>query len=164
MRKIVVFITIVLVFSSCRNRQNLDEKQVITQVEFDVSELPGLFELNLETQEIVDKWINYKELESSIEALYQIKNNEELILLIENTVEKQNAMASGKYPEPFNTPQIKSRQKVFMTFVLKVKATLEYRKDPIPPTIEMIDAFNIMRRQFDVLMNSQIDTKNILND
>jgi hypothetical protein len=154
----------VIFFSTCKTQGDKELVEVSEQVEFDVTKLPELLVLNPNTQEVVDKWLNYKELESSIEALYMIQNNEELILLIENTIERQNAMASGKYPFPFDVPQIKSRQKVFKTFLLKVMATLEYRKDPMEPTIEMVDAFNILRNQFDVLMNSQIDTKNILDD
>ncbi len=164
MRKFLFLTVIVIFFSTCRTQGDKELVEVSEQVEFDVTKLPELLVLNPNTQEVVDKWLNYKELESSIEALYMIQNNEELILLIENTIERQNAMASGKYPSPFDVPQIKSRQKVFKTFLLKVMATLEYRKDPMEPTIEMVDAFNILRNQFDVLMNSQIDTKNILDD
>lgn len=157
-------IIVVLVLFSCRNRQEQAQLEIMEQVEFDASQLPRLYELDPDTQELIDKWINYKELESSVEAIYEIKNNEELILLIENTIERQNAVATAKYPPPFNTPQVKSRQKVFNTFLLKVKATLDYRKDPMEPIIEMLDAFNIMRKQFDVVMNSQIDTKKILDE
>jgi hypothetical protein len=164
MRKFLFLTVIVIFFSTCKTQGDKELVEVSEQVEFDVTKLPELLVLNPNTQEVVDKWLNYKELESSIEALYMIQNNEELILLIENTIERQNAMASGKYPFPFDVPQIKSRQKVFKTFLLKVMATLEYRKDPMEPTIEMVDAFNILRNQFDVLMNSQIDTKNILDD
>ena len=53
---------------------------------------------------------------------------------------------------------------MFKTYVLKVKATLEYRKDPLEPTIEMVNAFNSLRNQFNVMVNYNFDSKMILDE
>ena len=79
-------------------------------------------------------------------------------------MEKQNALAVSNYPEIFDKPQVKSRQKVFKTYILKVRATLEYRKDPMESTIEMVNAFNGLRNQFNVMVNYNLDTKMILDE
>ena len=113
---------------------------------------------------ILETWPEFNELDVAFDALYSVENNEELILLIDQLIEKQNALTSSTYPEAFDIPQVKSRQKVLKTYILKVKATLEYRKDPIEPTIEMVTAFNGMRNQFNVVVNSTLDTKMILDE
>ena len=65
-------------------------------------------------------------------------------------------MEAGIYPASFDIPQIKGRQKVFKTYILKTKGDLEYRQDPKESLIEMINAFNNLRNQFNVVVNNTL--------
>ncbi|WP_297797767.1 hypothetical protein [uncultured Eudoraea sp.] len=164
MRKFFVFgITLVLLFS-CGNKADTVQVDKMNTLEFDVQKLPKKSILNGGTRAILEPWLEFNELDVAFDALYSVENYEELILLIDEFLEKQNALASSTYPEIFDNPQVKSRQKVFKTYVLKVKATLEYRKDPMEATIEMVNAYNGMRDQLNVLVNSNLDTKMILDE
>ena len=120
--------------------------------------------MNSGAKAILETWAEFNDLDIAFDGLYAVENNEELILLIDEFIEKQNALAVSNYPETFDIPQVKSRQKVFKTYVLKVKATLEYRQDPLEPTIEMVNAFNSLRNQFNVMVNYNFDSKMILDE
>ena len=65
-------------------------------------------------------------------------------------------MEAGIYPNSFDIPQIKGRQKVFKTYVLKTKGDLEYRQNPKESLVEMITAFNDLRNQFNVVVNNTL--------
>jgi hypothetical protein len=134
------------------------------ELEFDVQKLPKKSILNSGAKTILETWAEFNDLDIAFDGLYAVENYEELILLIDEFIEKQNALAVSTYPETFDKPQVKSRQKVFKTYILKVKATLEYRKNPLESTIEMVNAFNDLRNQFNVMVNYNIDTKMILDE
>lgn len=164
MRKLFVFgITFLLLFS-CGNTQGTEQSINPDELEFDVQKLPKKSVLNSGAKAILETWAEFNDLDIAFDGLYAVENNEELILLIDEFIEKQNALAVSNYPETFDIPQVKSRQKVFKTYVLKVKATLEYRKDPLEPTIEMVNAFNNLRNQFNVMVNYNFDSKMILDE
>jgi len=159
----VIGLTFLLLFS-CGDNQSTEQSIKTDELEFDVQKLPKKSTLNSGARAILETWAEFNDLDIAFDGLYSIENNEELILLIDEFIEKQNALAVSNYPETFDKPQIKSRQKVFKTYILKVKATLEYRKDPLEPTIEMVNAFNGLRNQFNVMVNYNLDTKMILNE
>ncbi|MBT8182403.1 MAG: hypothetical protein KJO53_12530 [Eudoraea sp.] len=164
MRKLFVLGLISLLVFSCGNKQSSEQSVGTDELEFDAQNLPKKSSLNSGASEVVDTWAEFKDLDIAFDGLYAVENNEELILLIDEFIEKQNALAVSNYPEIFDKPQVKSRQKVFKTYILKVKATLEYRKDPLEPTIEMVNAFNGLRNQFNVMVNYNLDTKMILDE
>lgn len=164
MRKLFVFGLTFLLLFSCGNTQGTEQSINPDVLEFDVQKLPKKSVLNSGAKAILETWAEFNDLDIAFDGLYAVENNEELILLIDEFIEKQNALAVSNYPETFDIPQVKSRQKVFKTYVLKVKATLEYRKDPLEPTIEMVNAFNDLRNQFNVMVNYNFDTKMILDE
>lgn len=164
MRKLFVFGLTFLLLFSCGNTQGTEQSINPDELEFDVQKLPKKSVLNSGAKAILETWAEFNDLDIAFDGLYAVENNEELILLIDEFIEKQNALAVSNYPETFDIPQVKSRQKVFKTYVLKVKATLEYRKDPLEPTIEMVNAFNSLRNQFNVMVNYNFDSKMILDE
>ncbi|MGB5458433.1 MAG: hypothetical protein WBM91_16205 [Eudoraea sp.] len=164
MRKLFVFGLTFLLLFSCGNTQGTEQSINPDVLEFDVQKLPKKSVLNSGAKAILETWAEFNDLDIAFDGLYAVENNEELILLIDEFIEKQNALAVSNYPETFDIPQVKSRQKVFKTYVLKVKATLEYRKDPLEPTIEMVNAFNSLRNQFNVMVNYNFDSKMILDE
>ena len=113
---------------------------------------------------ILKDWSEFDAVETSFDALYNVENREDLKLVIEDLIEKQKLLEASEYPEIFDKPQIKSRQKVFKTYFLRVKGNLEYRLDPQEPVLEMINAYNAVRNQFNVSLNNTLDTKLILGE
>lgn len=120
--------------------------------------------INAKAQTILNDWIEYQAFETSFDALYTVENREDLSLTIDNLIEKQNDLAASIYPEEFNKPQVKSRQKVFKTYMLKVKGDLIYRTDPQESILQMLEAYNAFRNQFNVIVNNTLDTKLILEE
>ena len=68
------------------------------------------------------------------------------------------------YPAEFDIPQIKGRQKVLKTYILKTKGDLEYRLDPENSLKETIQAFNALREQFNVVVNNTLPEDLIKNE
>ncbi len=112
----------------------------------------------------LNDWAEYQTLETNFDALYTVANREDLSLVIENMIEAQKNLAKSKYPEPFDTPRVKSRQKVFTTYMLKVKGDLYYRIDPKESILQMISAYNAFRNQFNIIIKNTLDTKLILEE
>jgi hypothetical protein len=84
--------------------------------------------------------------------------------VLDDLVEKQKALEDSEYPPAFDLPQVRSRQRVMKTFILKTRAAVEYRVDATDPAVEMIEAYNAMRNQFNVIVNNTFDTKLILDE
>ncbi|WP_194525066.1 hypothetical protein [Zobellia roscoffensis] len=107
-------------------------------------------------------WIEFSSLETSFDALHTVANREDLSLVIEDMLTKQKQLEESTYPKEFDIPQIKSRQKVFKTYMLKVKGDLFYRTDPQESLAQMIEAYNDFRNQFNVVVSNTLDTDLIL--
>lgn len=164
MRSIHFFILLAILLSACRSGGNDQQISTNTTEEIDVNQLPRRTAINPRATEMLKDWKEFQELETSFDALYRVANNEDLILVMEEIILRQNEMETSDYPEAFDTPQIKSRQKVFKTFLLKLKAAVEYREDVIPPAKEMLTAYNAFREQFNVTVNNTLDLNEFLDE
>lgn len=133
---------------------------------FDVSteNWPAKSRVKSQTAGILKDWPEYTELDQTFDGIYTVENTEDLSLIVDDLIEKQKLLAESGYPEAFDKPQIKSRQKVFHTFVLKTKGDLEYRMDPQLSVQEMINAYNALRRQFDMISSNTLDIKKLLEE
>ena len=149
---------------SCKRNQNQDPLTENTEFEFDVQELPIRVAVNTESMAILEEWPEYVTFDYSFDAIYNTSNNEDLILVIENLIEKQKLWEESTYPEKFDIPQIKSRQRVLKTYLLKVKAALDYKSEFLETTVEMIQSYNALRIQFNVVMNSTLDPKLLFDE
>jgi len=113
---------------------------------------------------ILNSWPEYKEFDGAINELYIVENTEDLSLVLEDLIEKQKALKESDYPAEFDKPQIKSRQKVVHTFVLKTKGNLEYRLDSQESIIELLNAYNALQNQFNVITNNTLDINTLLEE
>lgn len=147
---------------SCKQPPEEVEIKKVTTEEWAIDSLPNRVAMNSKVLQIMKDWPEFNTLDLSFDALYKAENREDLILIVEDFVEKQKILAASEYPEVFNIPQIKSRQKVLKTFILKTKAALEYRTDLLEPARELIIAYNALREQFNVTVNNTLDTNLIL--
>ena len=164
MQKLIGLIFVLALFVGCKDKQQTVVENTLDTQYFEYQKMPKKLEINPEVATILDEWEEFKAFSSSLDVLYRATNNEDLSLAIDDLLEKEKEMAKGEYPEIFDTFQVKSRQRVLRTFMLRVKASIINKTDTTQPTIEMIEAFNILRKQFNIIMNSQLDTKLILDE
>ncbi|PRX57264.1 hypothetical protein [Flagellimonas meridianipacifica] len=157
-------IIILLVVLGCKEKQTVGADSQSESQEFNYQKLPKKLEVSAEAAIILDEWPEFKALNSSVDVLYKSTNNEDLSLAIDDLLEKEKELSASTYPEPFDSFQIKSRQRVFRTLLLKVKASVLNKSDTTEPTIELLEAYNIIREQFNSILSSQLDTKLILDE
>ena len=149
---------------ACKQGETTELPQEGEEVFFNVDSLPKPNEINTEALTVLKEWQEFKGLETTFESLYRVANREDLVLVIEDLIEKQKILEGSSYPATFDKAQIKSRQKAFKTYILKTRGSLEYRAGTKESTIEMIDAYNAFRNQFSVIVNSKLDTILILSE
>lgn len=162
MVKISCIIILFTLIASCKQQPEAVENNDDSAAAWTVDSLPKRVAINAKVLQILAEWPEFNSLDLSFDALFKAENREDLLLIVDDFVEKQNVIAASEYPEAFNTPQIKSRQKVLKTYILKTKAALEYRTDVHEPARELIIAYNAMRRQLNVTVNNTLDTNLIL--
>ena len=164
MRKLWVFALMLLLVFSCKRNQKTELPNGDAAMEINAEDLPKRVAINIKSNEILQNWPEFVAFDNRFDAIYNITNNEDLILLVVDLIEKQKQWEESTYPEAFDIAQIRSRQQVVKTYLLKIKSALDYRDDFKAPTIEMIEAYNGLRGQFDVIMNRTLDPKLLLDE
>ncbi|MFS4466523.1 hypothetical protein [Maribacter sp. 2210JD10-5] len=153
MQKLTFFLLFVSVFIGCKDKTSAEAKLQDTGEVMELSKLPKLVSVNSEARAILSDWPEYKAFELSFKGIYDAEFREDLVLVIEDLVEKQKTWEASDYPAKFDVPQVKGRQKVLKTFILKTKGNLEYRQDPRASLKEAITAFNALLEQFNITLN-----------
>ena len=164
MRKLWVLALMLLLVFSCKRNQKTELPNGDAAMEINAEDLPKRVAINIKSNEILQNWPEFVAFDNRFDAIYNITNNEDLILLVVDLIEKQKQWEESTYPEAFDIAQIRSRQQVVKTYLLKIKSALDYRDDFKTPTIEMIEAYNGLRGQFDVIMNRTLDPKILLDE
>ncbi|TFG74645.1 MAG: hypothetical protein E4H26_07570 [Flavobacteriales bacterium] len=162
MQRILLFGWVFVTFVSCRPEPKETASNDIASFEIETADWAKKVAINSKAQALIENWTEFKSLEASFDALFTVVNREDLSLVIEDLIEKQKVLEASAYPQEFDKPQIKGRQKMFKTFILKVKGDLYYRLDVQPAVKEMISAYNAFRNQFNIMVNNTLDTKLIL--
>lgn len=152
-----------MLFVSCKEQRE-EDKEDTSAYDISIKDWPSKSKVNVKVDAIIAKWPEYGDLDTTFDGLYTVENTEDLSLIIADLVKNQKLLADSVYPESFDKPQIKSRQKVFHTFILKTKGDLEYRLDPQKSVAEMINAYNSMRNQFEIITNNTLDLKKLLEE
>lgn len=164
MRSVFILGALFLAFFSC----NTKEKEVSSTqdqiVKIETKKWPKKLTVAGKAATILSEWPEFNAFDSSFDAIYGVEGKEDLILIIEDLIEKQKLLAKSKYPEDFNLPQVKSRQKIALTYLLKTKGDLEYQINAEESVIAFINAYNAMRNQFNVLLNNTLNNKLILDE
>lgn len=164
MRKVFVLLTVLAVLLSCKKDQKQNEIGDNIEQEFNMEKWPKKTLANTKASVILEEWTEYVDFQTSFDRLFIMENSEDLALLLEDLIEKQKNLAESEYPTEFDKPHIKSRQVALKTFILKTKGSLEYRLDLQEPVIEMIESFNALSNQFNVIVNNTFDAKLILEE
>lgn len=164
MGKLFILCSISLLFFSCKENKGPLVVEDTADSTIATENWPKKTVINTKATDIIKDWPEFSALDTAFDALYSVENPEDVKLVIENLIENQKLLETSKYPEEFDVPQIKSRQKVFKTYILKTKGNLEYRLDVKEPVLEMITAYNALCHQFNVIVNNTLDTKLILEE
>lgn len=165
MRKLLVILFVFSMVWGCKKAQGpVTDTAAVDELEFSYQKMPNKAPINPEATAIIEEWEEFKAFNTSIDVLYKAINNEDLALAIDDLIEKEKNLEGGNYPELFNTFQIKSRQRVVRTYLYKVKASVLENQPTTEPTVQMLEAYNAMRKQFNVIVNSQLDKNLILNE
>ncbi|MDF4201737.1 hypothetical protein PXD56_02140 [Maribacter sp. SA7] len=164
MSKIIFFLIIVTLVSSCKD--TVQDKSTIREVRWEetTDSLPQKTRVDAKAQTIINDWLEYNALDQSFDKIYTSEHIEDFQFLVDELIENQNKMELGEYPEKFNIPQIKGRQKLFKTYVLKAKGDLEYQQNPRESIIQMITAYNDLRNQFNVVVNNTLPDELLKNE
>ncbi|MCK0160946.1 hypothetical protein [Allomuricauda sp. F6463D] len=164
MQKLLGILILFSVLVACKQVEEPTAQIESQQLEFDYQKMPDKIEINTEATDIVEDWGQFKDLNASIDVLYKATNNEDLALAIDDLIEKEKKMSAGKYPELFDSFQIKSRQRVLRTFLYKAKASILENQPTTESIMEVLKAYNDIRKQLNVIVNSQLDKELILDE
>ena len=156
MKKSCLFIFFLLLLGACKDAASERSYLQETGWAVEVSKLPKKSSINAKALAILKNWKAYNAFEASFDKLYQAEFREDFVLIIEELVENQKLLEASNYPQQFDIPQIRSRQKVLKSYILKIKGNLEYRQHPETAIKEMIGAFNNLRQHFNIVVNSNL--------
>lgn len=164
MQKLLIIIFFFGIALGCKKEGKQDLTDENTKVFFTFQDMPKSQEIDNEAKEILKDWKEFQELKSSFEVLYRASNNEDLALAIDDLLEKEKTLREGDYPEVFDRPQVKSRQQVLRTYLLKAQASITDQTDVNEPMKEFLLANNAWRNQFSLLVKNKLDVKLILDE
>ena len=164
MQKLFVFAILFVMALGCKKEVKQDAEDTNGSVFFSFQDMPKTLEFNDEVTGIIREWKEFQVLKSSFDVMYKASNNEDLALAIDDLLDKEKALREGEYPAPFDKPQIKSRQRVLLTYLLKTKACIADRTDVNEPMKQLLTANNAWRNQFNVIVNNKLDANLILNE
>ncbi len=157
MRNFIIALVVFTTLASCKTQGDQEVASDQNAQEFSFRNMPKDVELVGKAQLILEDWEEYRNLEDSFSVLKRAANTEDLKLAIDDLLEKEVALAKGEYPAPFNQLQIKSRQQVLRTFILKIKGNLEDRQNVQEALAQMLEAYNAMKMQFNILTSNTLD-------
>ena len=164
MQRLFFYGLLLFLTCSCKPKNHEVAAAADSAFEIDRSEWPEKIGFDAKVKSAIINWKEFSALEGSFDALYKVDNTEDLALVLEDLEVKQKAMGKSEFPEVFDLPQIKGRLTLFNTFLLKAKGDLYYRLDVQKSVLEMINAYNALRNQFNITVNNTLDTKLILQD
>ncbi len=164
MKKIVLIFLFIIGFLSCKDEKSTGEKdQAFTNL-LDLKKLPKKVSPSSGATEVLKDWTEYNSLNTAFNAIYNCETDDDLIIVVEDLIEKEKLLSKSEYPEVFDMSDIKSRQKVFRTYVLKIKMNKNFNINPREAVIEMVDAFNAYNNQFSVVINRNIHSKILFDE
>ena len=164
MSKIFTFLLVLTLVLACKDAPVLSEEGQEQGWTLDTESLPKKNMVNAKAASLLGNWKEFTVFETSFDRLYTCQYAEDLILVTEDLIEKQKELEASQYPSKFDIPQVKGRQKVLKTYILKVKGDLEYRVNPDVSIKEMVNAYNALRNQFNVVVNNTLPQDLILNE
>ena len=164
MSKIIYFLSLVVLLASCK--EEAKELDIVHESLWEGTKdsLPNKIGVNTKANAILKDWLEYNALDKSFDKMYTSEYIEDFELVIDEIIENQKKLEESEYPPKFDIQQVKGRQKLFKTYVLKTKGDLEYRQNPTESIIQMITAYNALRNQFNVVVNNTLPEELLKNE
>ncbi len=164
MSKLFVINCFFALFISCQGekKQAIDEESKAFKMS--IERWSKIINITAKTKEVLNDWPEYNALETSFKSIYKVASTEDLSLVLDDLIDQQKALESSKYPEVFDKAQIRTRQKVFKTYILKTKGDLIYSLDMNTSVAEMIDAYNALLKEMNIITSNTLDLKRILEE
>ncbi|MBU2997743.1 hypothetical protein KO500_14935 [Cellulophaga baltica] len=164
MKKLLVLFLCITGLLSCKEGKTTEEKVEEASVLLDLKKIPKKVEPSAAAIEAFTDWPEFNALQRSFEGIYDCETDDDLTIIVEDLIEKEKLLIESDYPEIFDREDIKSRQKVFRTYVLKIKMNKTFNINPREAVIEMVNAFNAYNNQFSIVMTSKLDTKILFDE
>lgn len=164
MKKLIVLALICLGAISCGEKKAEEEQVDKSKDLVALKKLPKRVEPNEKATEILKAWTEYNALNSAFKGIYNVDTKEDLTVVIEGLIEKQKLLQASPYPVEFDRPDIKSRQTIVKTYVLKVKSDMEFDVNPRESVIQLVNAYNAFSNQFSIVVNSTLDPKVLFDE
>lgn len=163
MRKLLVPFLVLSLLGSCKKSPTAAADAFSKDsLEFQIQRMPDKLQLNPEATAMVQDWQEFMDLGNSMDVLYKATNNEDLALAVDDLIEKEKLLEKGEYPESFDDFRIKSRQLVLKTYLYKLKASILERQPTTEPAVELLEAYNALRKQLNLIVKTELDKKLIL--
>lgn len=157
MRKLCAFFLFLCVLSGCDQPAGPRLDAPPEGVSPDTLPLPQPVSLQGPVRNAVADWEAFTTLEERIASVYNVQGPEEMQLKLEELTADFQALGESEFPELFNVPSVKSRERVVRTFLLKTQAALYYRRDYRPALRQFLEAYNAFRAQLNRVESSQLD-------
>jgi len=164
MGKTFVINVFLVLLISCQGDKNSAIEEETSTFKISTEKWQKKANLSAKSKEVSKDWAEFIALETSFDAIYTVNNVEDLSLVLEDLIEKQKLLKASKHPLLFDRAQIKSRQKVFHTFILKTKGDLIYRTDVQNSVQQMIEAHNALVDQMNTITGNTLDLKTLLDE
>ncbi len=149
---LLVVLSILLGCNSSESPQSRDAEPL----SFEAISLPEPVAIRPEARVILDGWPQFMSLEKRLTALEGVDEQEELKLLLEELSQICEQIEKNAIPEPFETPSVRSRLKIFRTYLGKLDAALYYRLDHREPLDELLGSYDALRSQFNVIVSNRL--------
>ncbi len=162
MQKLLIISLLFCVCVACKKQAPVEEAQIAVVEDFSFKNMPNTIALTDKATEKLQSWKAYHSFEKSFDVFKRARNTEDLKLAITDLIDKETELAKSDYPEVYNVSQIKSRQLIMKTFLLKIKGHLDNQQEVKEPVKELLLARNAIRNQFNRILKDTLDTKSIL--
>lgn len=163
MRKLFGLLIALILLGGCKKSAGPATVQTNDTLQLEYQRMPEKLPLSPDSGPKVEAWEEFMALGKSMDVLYRATNNEDLALAVDDLIEKEKELAIGEYPEAFDTQSVKSRQLVLRTYLYKLKASIMENQPTTGPTIQMLEAYNAIRKQLNLIVKTQLDRKLILD-
>ena len=157
MRILSGFILGLLLLMACRQGDATPVAEALPEARKDSLPLPPTIALSPAAQGLAEGWASFNTLQQRMESVYRTQSREDMELLLEDLVEACEEIEVSAYPEPFNKLSVRSREKVFRTFLQKTQADLHYRVDLQESLVQALEAYNALRAQLNRVAEGDLD-------
>ncbi len=157
MQKILGLLLVCLFLWNCKKVKSTSQHQGKETRAFQYQKMPPERLLSPKATVVVKQWEPFNALSESVEILYKARNYEEVLLAIEDLIEKEKWLTQESYPELFDITPIQSRQLVLRTYLHKAKFIMLQNQPTTESVIAILEAYNAFRKQLNLAASSRLE-------